>query len=93
MLRQRRPGGHAKHVEGRRERVARGAAREARASAAWQDGGRSTNDGGPAFRRGQPTVTGALGWRRLIGARDVIDARQTIGTIACADLRASITSQ
>ena len=99
MLRQRGPGGHAEHAEGRRERVAR-------ASAGWRDGGGSTEDGLAEVRRGRPTATttsvwwirvlcataksGAPGWRRLIGARDVIDARRMIGTIALADPRVLI---
>ena len=38
MRRRRRPGAHAEHAEWRRERVARGAAREARDSAVRRDG-------------------------------------------------------
>ena len=49
MRRWRHPGAPAKHAKGRREKVARGAAREARASAAWQDGGGSTEDGAVVF--------------------------------------------
>ena len=45
MQRQRRPGAHVKHAGGRKEKVARGAAREPQASAAWWDGGGLTEDG------------------------------------------------
>ena len=76
------------------------------ASAGWRDGGGSAEDGVEGVRRGRPTVTttpawwirvpfatarsGAPGWRRLIGARDVIHARSMIGKIALADPRALI---
>ena len=49
MLRRRGPGGYAEHAEGRRERVARGAVREAWASTAWRDGGGSMEDGVAGF--------------------------------------------
>ena len=96
-----------RRTRGREEGKGRaGRGEGARASAGWQDGGRSIEDGVAGVRRGRPTATttpawwirvsfatarsGAPGWRRLIGARDAIDARSMIGTIALADPRALI---